>query len=667
MRSLGRLGVAAAARSVGLLAVLGVVCAMLLAGGRPAESSDPPLMRLQPSPIKIDGGAGIKFNLDVYLDGVTNLGAFEFDLTYDPAFVTLASHSLGPFLGSSGRLVSCPTAVTQPGLLNFGCNTQGPAPPGPNVGGVIATVSFVTKGAIGETSLRLSSCQAADIFGVAIFNDTCKDAKLRVNGPSPTPTATATSTPTITPTPIPHNLKLPALANLFLTHQGAKLAPATCDQSTDVFTFTHELSSPPTSPDPKNPGETQRIGAFEFEVRFDPKLVCVNLEPGQYATDTGMACFVDDKNEGLRPQGLARIGCVTKSKLVPPSSSLELGKLHVRPQPELYTDIRPNQDNWMSVKILNQDCNMADLQGHQILKTGCDDSSLIIRWLEGDVNGDCRVDLSDQQRLASRWGAQSGSGLYNARLDLEPSGFPAGGIEGDGDIDIKDIQFVYGRHGSTCDLPHPPQGPTNPNGKFITPTPTPSPTMTLSPTVPPTFTPTTTATPIPGKPRINKSPAVQDLLLTSPPAQCETGPDFVTFDIMIKDPITSPDPKNPMLTQVLGAFEFDLTFNPALLCVEVAPGNIPQGEMTCITNDMVAGVVEFGCLSQGKDNPPSPQPPGVLAVVTVRPQPAVYAMIGPGEKLVTKLVNLNCNLADIQGHHIKSTGCYEGFISIRYP
>ena len=666
MRSLGWLS-AAAARGIGLLAVLAALSIALLAGGKQAESSDPPLMRLQPSPIKIDTGPGTKFNLDVYLDGMTNLGAFEFDITYDPAYVTLVSHIVGPFLGSTGRAVVCPPEVTGPGLLNFGCNTQGPVPPGANGSGVVATVSFVTKGAFGETSLRLSSCQAADIFGVAIFNDTCKDAKLRINAPS-TPTATPTSTATVTPTPIPHNLKLPALDNLFLTAQGAKLQPNTCDEGTDVFTFTHELSSPPTSPDPKEPGELQRIGAFEFEVRFDPKLVCVNLEPGQYAIDTGMVCIVDDKNQGIRPQGLARIGCVTKSKLVPPSSSLELGKLRVRPQPELYTEIRANQDNGIAVQILNQDCNLADLQGHQILKIGCDDSSLIVRWLEGDVNGDCRVDIGDQQVLASRWGAQSGSGLFNARFDLEPSGFPAGGIEGDGDIDVKDIQFVYGRHGSTCAAPHPPQGPTNPKAPDTTPTPTPSPTVTATATVPPTPTPTTTATPIPGKPRINKSPAVQDLLLTSQPAQCETGPDSVTFDIVIKDPITSPDPKTPMLTQVLGGFEFDVHYDPSLLCIDVAPGDIPLGEMSCITNTLVAGVFQFGCLSKGKDNPPSPQPPGVLAVVTVRPQPAVYSMVTPGgPKLVTKLVNLNCNLADIQGHHIKSTGCYEGFISIRYP
>ncbi|MGB2695403.1 MAG: hypothetical protein WBD55_09480, partial [Dehalococcoidia bacterium] len=81
-----------------------------------------------------------------------------------------------------------------------------------------------------------------------------------------------------------------------------------------------------------------------------------------------------------------------------------------------------------------------------------------IRWLEADVNGDCRVDAADGQILAFRWGARVGNLLYNQRFDLEPSGT----AKFDGDVDIKDIQFVFGRHGSTCADPHPPQDPVNP-------------------------------------------------------------------------------------------------------------------------------------------------------------------------------------------------------------
>ena len=35
-------------------------------------------------------------------------------------------------------------------------------------------------------------------------------------------------------------------------------------------------------------------------------------------------------------------------------------------------------------------------------------------------------------------------------------------MTGDGDIDINDLQFVYGRFGSTCANPWPAQPPVNP-------------------------------------------------------------------------------------------------------------------------------------------------------------------------------------------------------------
>jgi hypothetical protein len=42
---------------------------------------------------------------------------------------------------------------------------------------------------------------------------------------------------------------------------------------------------------------------------------------------------------------------------------------------------------------------------------------------------------------------------------VDGSGLP---LNGDGKISVKDIQFVFGRLGSTCDVPNPPQPPVNP-------------------------------------------------------------------------------------------------------------------------------------------------------------------------------------------------------------
>ena len=42
-------------------------------------------------------------------------------------------------------------------------------------------------------------------------------------------------------------------------------------------------------------------------------------------------------------------------------------------------------------------------------------------------------------------------------MNLEPSS-----QQQDNDIDINDLQFVFGRFGSTCKDPHPAQDPVNP-------------------------------------------------------------------------------------------------------------------------------------------------------------------------------------------------------------
>ncbi len=164
---------------------------------------------------------------------------------------------------------------------------------------------------------------------------------------------------------------------------------------------------------------------------------------------------------------------------------------------------------------------------------------------------------------------------------------------------------------------------------------------------------TVTPTPVPGnKPRVNKSPGNQVLQLSAPSASqnCADSPDTVTVQVEIKDPITSPDPKTPTQTQMLGAFEFQTFFDPALVCLSVAPGAIPMGEMTCFT-EQGAVFIQFGCFTNDGAFPPQPQPPGVLAIITVRPQPAAYLQLPPGSglELVTELDNATVNLETYWG------------------
>jgi hypothetical protein len=228
-----------------------------------------------------------------------------------------------------------------------------------------------------------------------------------------------------------------------------------------VAQISEQLNVPiPEAPDPKDPGQLQQLGAFEFEVRYDWTKVCVVIQPGPAAGS--MICTIQDSQTMPTLEGIARIGCVTQGKDNYPDTNTPPGRhlatLHVRPQPELYSILRPNQDNGQAIQLLDQLCEIADLQGHPIMLQSCDDADLTIRFLEGDLDADCDVDVFDTQQSAFRWGAGKGTLLFNSFMDVEPSGQ----VNGDGDIDINDLQFVYGRFGSTCAAPHPPQPPVNP-------------------------------------------------------------------------------------------------------------------------------------------------------------------------------------------------------------
>ena len=254
------------------------------------------------------------------------------------------------------------------------------------------------------------------------------------------------------------------LGNLFLTAGDpprTKLPPLTCEQGSDTHVFNEVLSRPVTTVDPKavdikgeplSSAAIQEIGAFEFEVRFDQKLICVELEAGPGATN--MDCVIKNLD------GIGSMHCVSK-KGAELTGDLHLATLTVRPQPELYSMIIANQENGTVAQLLDQDCNLADRTGHPIPILSCEDAELTIRFLEGDVNADCNVNSLDQQQIAFRWNAELGNLLYNSRYDLEPSVSVGGNSNGDGDIDIKDLQFVFGRHLSNCAEPNPAQPPVN--------------------------------------------------------------------------------------------------------------------------------------------------------------------------------------------------------------
>jgi hypothetical protein len=239
---------------------------------------------------------------------------------------------------------------------------------------------------------------------------------------------------------------LPSHSNVFLTHQhGPDIPPPNCFTSTDTAVLRQAVSAPIKSLDPKGSGATQVLAAFEFEIRFDPGLVCVNVVPGPAWQGTGTSCLTIP-SEPL--PGIARLSCFAATGHEPPGNAgLHVANVIVRPQPALYSQIMPSQENAVLAQLVNTDCELADEQGHAILVQACDGADVTIRALEADIDADCDVDVVDGQILAFYWGRQYSIWPPDLRHDLEPPG-------GDGDIDIRDIQFVWGRHGSTCANPN---------------------------------------------------------------------------------------------------------------------------------------------------------------------------------------------------------------------
>jgi len=313
----------------------------------------------------------------------------------------------------------------------------------------------------------------------------------RGHNPTPTPTGTP---------PNPPIKKVPRLANLWLcTIQGApgcSLKASASGGSVEEVNFNVELNAAvsgldpkclatPTPPPPLTPVPcpAQTIGSFQFEVRYDAKLVSLVVEAGALFRRSDGTVRSDVQCATISGQGFIQFRCNFKGKPSDaPRGPGTLAVVRVRATADVYSILIPSQDNGIVTQLINQDCQLSDLQGHFIKPALCDNAAVTIRYLEGDVHADCAVDVQDQQQIAFRWGSRLGSLLYNRWFDLEPSSPKLG----DSDIDAKDLQVIYGRHGSTCESPHPKQNPVDPKAKIGTPTPT------FTPTPTPTFTPTPT-------------------------------------------------------------------------------------------------------------------------------------------------------------------------------
>lgn len=141
-----------------------VLCGAVLFFSMIICSSNPvfadPLISVQPSSSTIEAGQSLL--LSVFISDVTDLYAFEFDIGFDPRFISASSITEGPFLSGGGETLFIPGAIDNfGGSITFTGNTLLGAVSGVSGSGELATVTF-TALARGTSSITLFNVTLLD-------------------------------------------------------------------------------------------------------------------------------------------------------------------------------------------------------------------------------------------------------------------------------------------------------------------------------------------------------------------------------------------------------------------------------------------------------------------------------------------------------------------------
>jgi hypothetical protein len=422
------------------------------------------------------------------------------------------------FISCFNAVGSGPTLAPGPGHLTLARVNYNTLPGGPQ----LVPLTLQDTAVADDTFTELMSCNPVvttpgPCFNAA-FNFQNAPTNTPTNTPPPGPTDTPTNTPTVTntatntplptdtPTPLSdsgvvkeceNGVQLPngMACNLWICEPDADpLNDPDCDGPGEGSLHVHEeaVNVPPPS------GDYNGLGAYEFSVEYD-NFVIQSVNPcdfvfgplnGTEGPGAGAARGPVDELDESSPENLdctpdpgavnngtctmsivleniIHFGCATEGQNPPgPSGDFTLASLELVPHPDLNNDLFPGNNNGVLTVIKDNGCELVDTLGHPIpgsinggLTKLCRDLAVTIRILEGDLDLDCDVDTTDAQLIASRYGAFFGGLLYSKFFDLEPQFH-------DLDIDIKDVQKVFGRQGSTCQDPIPAQDPLPPPVPF---------------------------------------------------------------------------------------------------------------------------------------------------------------------------------------------------------
>jgi|CXWL01.1.fsa_nt_gi hypothetical protein len=147
---------------VGGGALLVLAGAILVGGAGQASGQAGASMSIAPASKNVPSNGDI-FNVEVKVENVTNLGAYDFTVTFDPAVLEYIGSKDNGFLASTGRPQVCTgfglsaSTVNTNRALHASCSTNGliengVGKPGPNGSGVLATIAFKPK-AVGTSNL----------------------------------------------------------------------------------------------------------------------------------------------------------------------------------------------------------------------------------------------------------------------------------------------------------------------------------------------------------------------------------------------------------------------------------------------------------------------------------------------------------------------------------
>ena len=340
------------------------------------------------------------------------------------------------------------------GALPAGCS---------NVGQAITC--NVADGSL-PVSLAFTFTSDANAGGSSACNSASVSAS-NVAGYPPAPAPAVTSNQ-VCANIIPPNVawsKSPTQDNLWLTLPGP-----------NTYTFQEILT---------NVGDPNGLGGFSFDIHYDPtQYLAPEVDLAPAAAIFTAAGRTLDCSITIPTNGTLHIACASTGAFgVGPQwvGSLVMANVTLTPQDFLVEAIRPNKENGDVSTVKDDQVTVTNTCGQPLndgsiqpipgqpecqgnplggvgpggVLTGNPNggqNTVTIRRLEGDITGDCVVNVSDMQLEASKFGQSIGGLLYRLWYDVNS---PL--QHGDGEIDINDIQFVFGRNGSTCANPIPTQ------------------------------------------------------------------------------------------------------------------------------------------------------------------------------------------------------------------